>query len=103
VSLPELDPEVEPEVEPLELVSELPLVPAGPLGFAGGVADVPVLMSLPASAPRARGSVSPRRPCGDVLSVRPAGWVVLVAVSLQAPTPTMRAAADAKAINLRVM
>jgi hypothetical protein len=103
VSVPELDPEVEPE---------LPLVPVEPLGFVAGlagVAGVPVLMSLPASAARARGSVSPRRPCGEVLSVLPGDWLVLAGlpvslpVFLQAPTPTINAAADANAISLRVI
>lgn len=110
---PELDPEV-PEVDPEvpELVPELepalPLVSDGELGLDGAlglvvVVELPVLMLLPASAPVERGSVAPERPCGDwPLLVRPPTSLP-PPLFLQAPTPTIIAAAEARAISLRVM
>ena len=54
-----------------------------------------VLISLPASAPRALGNVSLRRPAGLVPALLPPP------VSLQAPTPASIAAAEPKAIHFR--
>jgi hypothetical protein len=80
---------------PLELgVVELGGVVLGLVGVVGLVGEV--VMSLPASAPRALGKVSPRRPSGLV-------FVALLPppVSLQAPTPAIIAAAEAKVIHFR--
>jgi hypothetical protein len=81
---------------PLELGGvELGLVVLGLVGELGLVAEVPepVVMSLPASAPRARGKVSPRRPSGLAFVPPPP-------LSLQA-TPASIAAAEAKVIHFR--
>jgi hypothetical protein len=102
--VPELEPEV-PELVP-ELEPALPLVSDGELGLDGAlglVVELPVLMLLPASAPVERGSVAPERPCGDwPLLVRPPTSLP-PPLFLQAPTPTIIAAADTRAISLRVM
>jgi len=96
--LPLLEP-VEPELGLVvpEVDPALPVVSVEPLGLVV-VLELPML--LPASAPAARGSVAPERPCGDCpLLVRPPTSLPF----LQAPAPTIRAAADAKAISVRVM
>ena len=102
-----LEPELLlPLVEPA--VPELSLEPLvlGELGVVLGELGV-VLGELGEE----RGSVSPRRPCGEVLSVEPGDALVLVLLPallppplfLQAPTPMTSAAADAKAMNVRSM
>lgn len=108
-----MPPELEPELLGLVVVvlpllePALPVVSVDPLGLV--VVEPPVLMLLPASEPLARGRVAPARPCGEVLSVRPGDWPLLVRLPvslplfLQAPTPAISAAADAKAISLPVM
>ena len=107
-----LDPLLEPELLPLELgllgvVPELPVESELPLGL--GVVLGVVLGEVEPGLPLLRGSVSPRRPCGEVLSVLPGVWLVLfllptsLPLFLQAPTPTISAAADARAMNVRIM
>jgi hypothetical protein len=89
--------------EPLGVVElgEVGVV-VGLLGELGLVAVVPepVVMSLPASAPRALGNVSPRRPwlCSELV-LPPA--LLPPPLSLQPATPAIIAAAEAKVIHFR--
>ena len=84
-------------LEPLELV--LPAMPL--LGLLLGVLGVAV-SDTPASARVARAGRAPVRPCGS-----PALGLVLVPallpplLSLQAPTPAIRPAAETRVIHLR--
>jgi hypothetical protein len=82
-----------------------PVVPVVSVGLvAPGV-----VTSLPASAARARGGVSARRPWAPLVAlVSPGAWlgvvrfpVALPPLSLQALAPAIRAAAEAKVIHLR--
>jgi len=94
--------EVVPELPELGLL--LPVVSVLPV-------DGVVLGELGVVLEPLRGVVSPRRPAGEVLSVLPGDWLVLVRLPvslppplfLQAPTPTISAAADAKAMIVRTM
>jgi hypothetical protein len=98
--LPEVPllPVAEPLLEPGLLGVEEPLLPlVVPPMFPPEL--VPVLMSEPASMPRARGRFSPRRPSGavELVPAVPPGRPLL---ELQAPTPASIAAAEAKVIHL---
>jgi hypothetical protein len=82
----------------LPLPPEVPLIPP----VLPVVDPVPVLMSVPASRPEARGSVALRRPSGELALVplavpAPPERPLL----LHAPTEAIIAAADAKVIHLR--